>query len=124
MLAGCATHETTTTTTTANPARRTYSSGELKKTGQLDTPRVPVELQAERILDLDHATTREARRRVHVPRVGGDAVDIFAGETGVGDGIQAGVQGEPEGRSVEAPPDVGLTDAADDGAALSDRRAA
>ncbi len=38
MLAGCATHETTTTTTTANPARGTYSSGELKKTGQLDTP--------------------------------------------------------------------------------------
>ena len=37
MLAACATHETTTTTTNANPARRTYSSGELKKTGQPDT---------------------------------------------------------------------------------------
>jgi hypothetical protein len=38
-LSGCATHETTTTTTanTANPAQRTYSSSELKKTGQLDT---------------------------------------------------------------------------------------
>jgi outer membrane lipoprotein SlyB len=38
MLSGCATHETTTTTTsTANPAQRTYGSSELKKTGQLDT---------------------------------------------------------------------------------------
>ena len=36
-LSGCASHETTTATTTANPARRTYSSGELKKTGQPDT---------------------------------------------------------------------------------------
>ena len=37
-LLSCATHETTTTTAgTANPAQRTYSSGELKKTGQLDT---------------------------------------------------------------------------------------
>jgi hypothetical protein len=36
MLSSCATHETTTTTT-ANPARRTYSSSELKKTGQPDT---------------------------------------------------------------------------------------
>jgi len=38
MLAGCTTHETTTTSTTANPARQTYSSGQLKKTGQPDTP--------------------------------------------------------------------------------------
>ena len=37
MLSGCATHETTTTTTTANPARRTYSGSELKQTGQPDT---------------------------------------------------------------------------------------
>jgi len=35
-LSSCATHETTATT--ANPTHRTYSSGELKKTGQLDTP--------------------------------------------------------------------------------------
>jgi hypothetical protein len=36
MLSGCATHETTTTTT-ANPARRTYSKNELNQTGQPDT---------------------------------------------------------------------------------------
>ena len=36
MLSGCATHETTTTTT-ANPARRTYSKSELNQTGQPDT---------------------------------------------------------------------------------------
>jgi hypothetical protein len=36
MLAGCAAHETTNTTT-ANPARRTYGSSELRKTGQPDT---------------------------------------------------------------------------------------
>jgi hypothetical protein len=36
MLSGCATHETTTTTT-ANPARRTYSRSELNQTGQPDT---------------------------------------------------------------------------------------
>jgi hypothetical protein len=37
MLAGCATHETTTTTTTANPARQAYSRSQLNKTGQPDT---------------------------------------------------------------------------------------
>ena len=36
-LSGCATHETTTTTTAANPAHRTYSGSELKQTGQPDT---------------------------------------------------------------------------------------
>ena len=36
MLSGCASHETTTTTT-ANPARRTYSRSELNQTGQPDT---------------------------------------------------------------------------------------
>ncbi len=36
MLSACATHETTTTTT-ANPARRTYSRSELNQTGQPDT---------------------------------------------------------------------------------------
>jgi hypothetical protein len=36
MLSGCASHETTTTTT-ANPASRTYSRSELNKTGQPDT---------------------------------------------------------------------------------------
>jgi hypothetical protein len=36
MLSSCATHETTTTTT-ANPARRTYSRSELNQTGQPDT---------------------------------------------------------------------------------------
>jgi outer membrane murein-binding lipoprotein Lpp len=37
MLSGCASHETTTTTSTANPARRTYSNSQLNKTGQPDT---------------------------------------------------------------------------------------
>ena len=38
MLTGCATHETTTTTTsTANPARQTYSKRQLNQTGQPDT---------------------------------------------------------------------------------------
>jgi hypothetical protein len=36
-LSGCATHETTATTTTANPAGQTYSSSDLKKTGQPNT---------------------------------------------------------------------------------------
>ena len=36
-LSGCASHETTTTTTTANPARRTYGRSELNQTGQPDT---------------------------------------------------------------------------------------
>jgi len=37
MLSACATHETTTTTTTSNPARQTYSSSQLKQTGQPNT---------------------------------------------------------------------------------------
>ena len=38
MLSSCATHETTTTSSTnANPARRTYSRSELNQTGQPDT---------------------------------------------------------------------------------------
>jgi hypothetical protein len=36
MLLGCASHETTATTT-ANPAKQTYSTSELKQTGQPDT---------------------------------------------------------------------------------------
>ena len=36
-LSACASHETTTATTTANPARRTYSRSELNQTGQPDT---------------------------------------------------------------------------------------
>jgi hypothetical protein len=37
MLSGCATHETTTTTAAANPARQTYSRSQLNKAGQPDT---------------------------------------------------------------------------------------
>ena len=37
-LSGCASHEaTTTTTTSANPARQTYSRSELNQTGRPDT---------------------------------------------------------------------------------------
>jgi hypothetical protein len=37
MLLGCASHETTATSTTANPAKRTYSRSELSQTGRPDT---------------------------------------------------------------------------------------
>jgi hypothetical protein len=37
MLLGCASHETTATTSTANPAKQTYSRSELNQTGQPDT---------------------------------------------------------------------------------------
>jgi len=36
ILSGCATHETTATTT-ANPGERTYSRSELNQTGRADT---------------------------------------------------------------------------------------
>jgi len=36
MLSGCASHETTATTS-ANPAERTYSRGDLNRTGRPDT---------------------------------------------------------------------------------------
>ena len=36
-LSGCASHETTTTTASASPARQTYSKSELNQTGQPDT---------------------------------------------------------------------------------------
>ena len=37
MLSGCATQETTTTTASTNPASQTYSSSDLRKTGQPGT---------------------------------------------------------------------------------------
>ena len=36
-LSGCATHETTAPTTTVNPSGQTYSSSDLKRTGQPST---------------------------------------------------------------------------------------
>lgn len=36
-LSGCTSQETTATTTTAKPARQTYSRSELNQTGQPDT---------------------------------------------------------------------------------------
>ena len=57
--------------------------------GQLDAAGEPVEVQPQRLLDLGDAGAREARRDRHVAGVGGDAVDVVAGEAGVLDGGEA-----------------------------------
>src|SRR2546421_372629 len=72
----------------------------------LDAAVVPVEVEAQGILDLDDARSREPRGKVHVSGVGGDAVDVVARQTGVLDGGQRRVESELEGVSIEAPSDV------------------
>src|SRR5437588_482147 len=86
--------------------------------GVLEPAVVPVEVETEGVLQLDHADAREPRRRVHVPGVCGEAVDVLAREAGVLDGVERGVDREVERVAVEAAPHVGLTDAGDDGRPL------
>ena len=50
---------------------------------------------------------------VHVARVGGQAVDVGASETGVLDRREAGLEREVERVAVDASADLGLADAGD-----------
>ncbi len=79
---------------------------------------VPVEREPERILHLGRRRPGEARRPGTHGRVGGEAVDVVAGQARVGDGGQAGLDREIEVGAAQPPPDVGLADARDDGPAF------
>ena len=81
-------------------------------------------LQAQGVLDLGGRGPGEAARAHAGTGEGGQPVDVVAGEPGVGDGLQAGVDGEVELAAPEPPPDVGLADARDDRPALEDAREA
>ena len=80
---------------------------------------VPVELQPEGVLDLGCPRAGEAHVAAHPgPGIGGQPVDVVPGQAGVGDGGQAGVDGQVDLGATEPPADVGLADAGDGGLAL------
>ena len=80
--------------------------------GRLDAAGPPAELEAERVLHVDHARAGEPGRHAHRARVGRDAVDVLGGEAGVLDRGEARVERELERVAVEAAADVGLAGAA------------
>ena len=81
---------------------------------RLDPALPPVQVEPERLLELDHADTGEARRHAHVPGVGGDAVDVVDRQAGVLEGCEGGVDRQVEGISVDPAADLALPDPADD----------
>ncbi len=79
---------------------------------------VPVELQAQGVLDLGGRRTGEPARAHAGTGERGQSVDVVAGEAGIGDGAQAGLDGEVELAAPQPPSDGGLADARDDRPAL------
>ena len=79
---------------------------------------VPVERQPQRVLHLGRARAGEAGGAGAHAGVGGQAVDVVAGEPGIGNGGQAALDGEVEVGPTEAAPDGRLADARDDGPAF------
>src|SRR4029079_13169122 len=76
---------------------------------------VPVELEAQRVLDLGDADPAgEAGRLVDAAGVGGDAVDVGGGEAGVGERREDGIDGEVERITHQSAADRRLPCAADD----------
>ena len=88
----------------------------------LGTAVVPVELEAECVLHLGCAGPGEAAHAEPRSRVGGQPVDVVPGQTGVGDGPEAGIQSEVEVSAPEPPADFGLPDAGDGRLALGGSR--
>ncbi len=64
---------------------------------------VPVDPEAQGVLDLGGARPGEAGRAGAHAGVGGDPVDVVAGEPGIGDGGERGLDGEVELGPPEAP---------------------
>ena len=79
----------------------------------------PVEVEPQGVLQLDDADAGEPRRRVHVAWVGGEPVDVGAGQPGVLDSRQGSVDREVERVPVQAAADVGLSDPRDRSGALA-----
>ena len=82
--------------------------------GPFEPAVVPVELQAQRVLDVGARRARRSRPCPCPPGEGGEPVDVVAGEPGVGHGLQAGLHGQVEVGASEAPADGRLADARDD----------
>jgi energy-coupling factor transporter ATP-binding protein EcfA2 len=87
---------------------------------QLDAARVPVEVEAKRVLELDDPRAREPGRDVHVAGVGREPVDVGEREPGVFYRRERRVDGELERVAVDPPADLRLAHAADDRLALED----
>ena len=75
--------------------------------GGLDARVVPVEVEAERIVDGDRPGSAEARRPAD-PRIGREPVDLLDPEARILDRVETGIQGELERITIEAPPDLRL----------------
>ena len=74
-------------------------------------PRVPVELQPQRVLHLGRARAGEPGAAHAGAGIGGEAVDVVDGEARVGDGLERGLDGEVEAGAVEPAADGRLPDA-------------
>ncbi len=79
---------------------------------------VPVEPQPQRVLHLGTARAGEPRGAGSHPRIGGQPVDVVAGEAGVVHGGQARLDGEVQVAPVQGPAHGRLADAGDHGAAF------
>src|SRR4030095_13579287 len=88
--------------------------------GQLDAPGVPVELEAQRIVHVGGAGTREAGSAAHPAGIGREAVDVARREAGVRDRREARIERELERIAPEAAPDLRLADPGERGAAFVD----
>ena len=78
--------------------------------GRLEAARVPIEVQAQRVVHLGDADTGEAGRRVHRAGIRRDAVDVVAGEPRVVDRLEARIEREVERIAMQAPAHLGLAD--------------
>src|SRR6266404_2094494 len=97
--------------------RGEHHGGELRR--PLATRAVPAELEAEGVLHVGRARSREARRGgAHRSRVAGEAVDVPGSQARVGDRGQRRLAGEVQIGAKEAPPDLRLPDAGEDRAPL------
>ena len=79
---------------------------------------MPVQPEAQGVLDLGGGGSGKARGAGAHPRVGGQPVDVVPGEPGVIHGRQTGVDGQVEVAAIEAASDRRLADPRDDSPAL------
>ena len=96
--------------------RRRHDGAHLRR--PLATAVVPVQRQAEGVLDLWRRRAAEARRAGAHARVGGEAVDVVTAEPGIGNGGQRRLHRQVEVGAAQASAHGGLPDARDDGASL------
>ncbi len=91
--------------------------------GALGSAVVPVEPQAQGVLDFGARRSGESAHADAAARIGGQPVDVLAGQPGVLDGGQAGLDGEVDVGAAQPAPDGRLADAGDGGLPLGRGRA-